>query len=392
MKKILIINNNLKIGGIQKSLVNLISSLYDHDEFNSNYEINIGLFYKNGEYLKEIPKNVKIIDLPKRLQILGMSQEEARGKSFFWKIFRGIYAVIARLLGKRIAFLLLFLGLHKMIYDIAISYMHNTNDASIYGGCNEYVINKIIADKKIAFIHCDYKNFGGNSKYNVSINNKFDNIVFVSNSCKQQYLTMYPYVQEKARIVYNCHNYGDINNKSKENTINYRKDVSNIISVCRLTGEKGIYRGIPLMKIIKEKGYNFQWHIIGDGQDKEKIINKINELGLSGDILLYGNQDNPYKYMKNADFLFIPSYHEASPMVINEAKFLSLPILSTNTISAHEMISENEGLICENEDQSILLSLIKMLELKLYKDMKLNLEKEFYYNTISTSQILELLF
>ena len=55
MKKILIVSNNLEIGGIQKSLVNLVKEVYQE------YEVTLMLLSKSGELLCEIPDEVKII-------------------------------------------------------------------------------------------------------------------------------------------------------------------------------------------------------------------------------------------------------------------------------------------------------------------------------------------
>ena len=55
MKKILIVNNNLDMGGIQKSLVNLVKEVYEE------YDITLMLFSKSGSLLRELPESVKII-------------------------------------------------------------------------------------------------------------------------------------------------------------------------------------------------------------------------------------------------------------------------------------------------------------------------------------------
>ena len=46
MKKILIVNNNMHIGGVQKSLLNLLRSIGD------SYDITLLLFFKGGEYMQ----------------------------------------------------------------------------------------------------------------------------------------------------------------------------------------------------------------------------------------------------------------------------------------------------------------------------------------------------
>lgn len=53
MKKLLIVNNNMHIGGVQKSLLNLLG------EIHKDYDITLLLFYKGSRLLEEIPDDIK---------------------------------------------------------------------------------------------------------------------------------------------------------------------------------------------------------------------------------------------------------------------------------------------------------------------------------------------
>jgi len=82
---------------------------------------------------------------------------------------------------------------------------------------------------------------------------------------------------------------------------------------------------------------------------KKKIENRILETKSERYIILEGVQSNPYRYIKNADFLFVPSIHEAAPMVFDEAACLKVPIITTDTLSAKELVDErNIGIVCKN--------------------------------------------
>ena len=65
--------------------------------------------------------------------------------------------------------------------------------------------------------------------------------------------------------------------------------------------------------------------------------------------------------MRNADLLLITSWHEAAPMVIDEARVLSLPVLSVKTTSSDEMISEC-GWVCENDQIALNTALTAVLK------------------------------
>ena len=67
--------------------------------------------------------------------------------------------------------------------------------------------------------------------------------------------------------------------------------------------------------------------------------------------------------MRNADLLLLPSYHEAAPMVIDEAVSLGLPVLTTKTTSTHEMVLDrNAGWECENSQEGLDQSLEEILK------------------------------
>lgn len=63
---------------------------------------------------------------------------------------------------------------------------------------------------------------------------------------------------------------------------------------------------------------------------------------------------NPYVYMKQADYVVVSSYHEAAPMVFDEAKTLGVPVIATETTSAREMLGEQYGIVCDNSTEGLL--------------------------------------
>jgi glycosyltransferase involved in cell wall biosynthesis len=167
-----------------------------------------------------------------------------------------------------------------------------------------------------------------------------------------------PGLEDRTFCVNNCQDFRGIISKSKDIPIEYPRDQLNIITVARLSPEKGIIRALGVIGRIVGEGYNLRWHIIGGGPQKMEIEKKICQSNLSKHVFLYGNQENPYRYMKNADILFLPSFHEAAPMVFAEAKCLGLAIITTKTTSASDLVAEGrEGFICENCEAGIYTTL-----------------------------------
>ncbi|MEH6945422.1 glycosyltransferase, partial [Bacillus sp. JJ722] len=239
-------------------------------------------------------------------------------------------------------------------FDVAISYLHSSNDKDFYGGCNEFVLKKVATKKKIAYIHCDYLNYGGKTTKNNRIYKKFKTIAAVSVGCKDRFIQSIPDLTSKTLCVKNCQNYNEIIKKANVSPIVYNSNSFNIVTVSRLSREKGIVRTMDIIAKLIKKNYKICWHIIGEGEQKKTIEELIEFHSLEGKVILYGNQNNPYRYMINAELFLLPSYHEAAPMVFDEAKILGLPILATKTISTKEMIIDaNAGWVCENSTEGI---------------------------------------
>ena len=76
-----------------------------------------------------------------------------------------------------------------------------------------------------------------------------------------------------------------IPNISNLNT-NYSQKV--VVSIGRLSKEKGFLRLIDIWKLIQDSSEFKDWklHIVGDGELKEKIENKIKDLNLTNSIIL----------------------------------------------------------------------------------------------------------
>lgn len=151
---------------------------------------------------------------------------------------------------------------------------------------------------------------------------------------------------------------------------------------------------LPILKNLIIDGFNLRWHIIGGDINTAPIEfqNLMKEYNLEEYIIFHGNQNNPYRFMRNADLLLIPSYHEAAPMVYEEARCLNLPILTTRTLSADELVSSNEiGMVCENSDDAIesalrnVLTQPDMLEVYRHHDKDCNNTKALneFFNLIN---------
>ena len=141
------------------------------------------------------------------------------------------------------------------------------------------------------------------------------------------------------------------------------EEFSHVLMVSRLSREKGIDRAIRALAHVNAHGIRACLHLVGDGIEREKLRLLAEELDISDLVVFHGEQANPYRYMKNADLFLMTSYHEAAPMVIDEARALGLPILTTETTSAHNMVTDRHcGWVCENSQSAINAALVTTLD------------------------------
>jgi len=355
MKKIIIVNNNLEVGGVQTSLINLLK------EIHNLYDVTLLLFNVKSEYLEKIPYNVKVETVKYPFKHFGMSSKDVRANPFLF-LSRGVWAVLTRLFGRKFV-IKMMLPFHKKIrgYDCAISYLHEDAPKRFYGGCNEFVIHRIDADKKIGWIHCDYSMCGANNEGSRRIYKQFDKIIACSEGAKYAFLRCLPECEDKCVAVRNCNDYETIKQKSHP-AVNYNKNIFNVVTVARLSAEKAIHRALVAIKYCKDKGYLIAYHIVGAGPEEDYLKRLVLEMGLEENVFFYGNQSNPYPYLMNADLFLLTSYHEAAPMVFDESMSLGVPVMATATTSTDEMITEHGGgFVCANVQDDINTQLLHIL-------------------------------
>ena len=349
MKKIIIVNNNMKVGGVQKSLYNLLHTIQNE------YDITLLLFSGRGEYTDQLPDSVKVVECKSLFRYLGVSQGEC-SKNKIDSLKRGVLAVISKLFGRKFAIRLMLMGqpMLKESYDCAIAYLHNGNPKSFYGGVQDFVLHRIRANRKIAFLHCDYRNCGANHKDNNRLIEKFDQIAACSDGCRLAFEEVLPHLKEKCITVRNCHRLEEIRAMAEDDPVVYDPHRYNLVMVSRLSHEKGIERALEAVACAVKRSIPLTLHIVGEGAMRASLEAKVRDLGMESTVRFYGEQSNPYRYIKNADLFLLTSYHEAAPMVIEEARALGVPVLTTRTTSSEDMVNKlQSGWVCENTQDAL---------------------------------------
>ena len=332
------------MGGIQKSLVNLLKEIYQ------DYDITLLLFSKSGPLLQEIPDKVNIITPMKAYSILGLEKKELK-KSPLLFMLKAFLLAYTKIFSRRSAMKLLGLFQKEINgFDTVISYSHFPHPKYFGNGCADFVLDKTVCKNKVCFVHCDYLNFGGQTEANNRAYMEFDKIACCSDSVSDRFLLGSKIPDSK---VYTVRNFYDLRLTSyqSDDIGMFDESLINVLLIARLSKEKGILRAIDAL--VQSKRMDINYYIIGDGPQKEEIVRLISKYQLDRRVTMLGEQSNPYQYLNQADWLLVPSFHEAAPMVFDEAILMGIKVITTNTTSAEEMIGCEHGIVCENSTNGI---------------------------------------
>ena len=356
MKKVLFVLYSLNIGGAEKSLVNLLNELPP-----DRYEVDLLLFQKEGSFLKQVPQWVHVVEAPEAINRLYGPMQKA-GKYLPVKA-GGI--LLARLLRRTRKSQFGWRWKHvfakcipqiKKHYDVAVAYA---------GSENMYLIaDKVDADRRIVFIHNDYRTAEYSAKYDAPYFEKMDAIVSISRKCVDVLADEFPQHRHKLLYLENITSSTGVRTRAKEFApVEYQTGKPIVLSVGRLSPQKGFDWAIEAASILAKRGVAFVWYILGTGSLRETLQAQINESGLQNQFVLLGARDNPYPYMKHCDVLVQSSRYEGKSVVLDEAKMLMKPIVATAYPTVRDQVLEGcEGIITELNPTAIADGVQRMLE------------------------------
>jgi len=101
-----------------------------------------------------------------------------------------------------------------------------------------------------------------------------------------------------------------------------------LLSVGRLTYQKGFDILLDVANIVLKKHLDWNWIILGEGKDKQMLEEKIKKFSLEGRVILKGNVSNVDDYYKSSSIFVLTSRFEGLPMTLLETKPFKLPVVS----------------------------------------------------------------
>lgn len=375
MKRVLIVMSTLYNGGAERSLVNFLNELPE-----DMYEIDLVLFKREGMFLKQVPSYVNILETPKEVKCL------------YSKVKKSGYYMPVKLLGTAISTLFTqnvqekrgfrwkyfyspFIPKMEKQYDLAIAY--------ISGEILYFMDEKVKADKKMVWIHNDYKSAKHPKKYDYKHLENMDKIITISDSCVDIFKEVYPEFSDKVYCLPNITSSVVLNKRADEfYPEEYDKSGINILSIGRLNSQKGFDMAIKAAKILKEKKVKFKWFILGSGELKDELEKQIVVEQVQDVFKLIGTRDNPYAYIKNCTLFVQPSRYEGKSVVLDETKILAKPILATAYPTvADQIVADVEGKIVEMTPEGIAEGIKELLTNKEEQEKLIsNLKSKDYGN------------
>ena len=351
-KKVLIVGQNLRLGGVQRALLNFVGYLSQKEE----YDVTLFCF-GDGLLREEIPANVRVLSGCRKLQLIATPLAEvlsSRSKSD--KAWRIGACFLAEIFGSSCVYQALFNAMDaNEQFDIAISYFSDVPNGLFNKGTAQYVREFSNANHKIAWLHTDPIRAGYTADFCRKTYMGMERIVCVSKACEEALLRLMPEAKGKTCVVYNYFPRERIQLLSSEKLFYTQRDVTvHLVSVGRIDNETKRYHLIPkiVKEIIKNGFEDFSWDVIGDGPDLESNQAKVQEEGLERYITYRGGCANPYPAIKNSDALVMMSAYEGYPMVVGEAMVLGTPVISTPYRAIAEQITDRvNGLCPQNVEQ-----------------------------------------
>lgn len=394
-KKIFIFSHAMEIGGAERALLGLLTS-FDY----SKYEVDLFLMQHSGELMSLIPKQVNLLpEIPQYSAI--MKPMVTALKQGQLKIVAGriIGKIKAKQFNKRMGFqdsFAVFDYSHKYTkkylpvisktqYDLAISFL-----------MPHYIVQeKVQAKKKIAWIHTDYSICNMDVESETAIWSKYDNIISISDDVTKAFLTKFPSLENKIVYIENILSKDFIDGQADLIDVSNEMDISTVklLSIGRFSEAKKFDEIPQIASIIKSKGIDFKWYIIGYGGEEDLIRSKISEFGMEDTVIILGKKDNPYPYIKACDIYLQPSRYEGKAVTVHEALILNKPVIITDYPTAHSQLKDGfDGIIVPMDIQGSANEIARVIKDKeLQQRLICNMQSTNYSNESEIEKMYKLM-
>lgn len=308
MIRIAIFQNDLGVGGIQKSLVNLLNS-FDYERF----QVDLYLSCKESFWDVSFPAKLNVRYLKPTPRVFSFMPFDM-AKALLKYDFSGVEE-----------------------YDLAIDF--NSYQCSCAVGALS-----VPAKRRVMWIHNNvaiklenewkyrvlWNFFKGKFKY-------FDGFVPVSAALEAPFRAASGVKDKPFTVIQNVINVDEIRRGSEAEPEGLKLDKScmNFVALGRLCHQKGYDLMLDIFAKALEKREELRLYIIGDGEDRKTLEEQAEKLSIADKVTFLGRRENPYCYMKQMDAFVSTSRYEGQPLNIMEAMAIGLPLYCSKNLESY---------------------------------------------------------
>lgn len=340
MKKVSILALHLNYGGIEKAITTLANYLCN------DFKVEIACTYKiSDKPAFNLDKRVKVVYLNSFVPNKEEFKTAIKEKGILKILKEGIKSIK-----------ILYLRKKTMINYI------KTSDSNIIIS-SRLLFNKILSKSKkknVLTIGWEHNHYHGNLKLAKKTAQSVKNLnyfVLVSQELQKDY--------EKLLKNTNCNCIYIPNTIDEIPSEKSKLTEKRLISIGRLAKEKGYIDLLNISKSIFNKYPDWHLDIIGDGDEKENLINYIKENNLSKYITLHGFKNTEYinNILAKSSIYLMTSFTESFGIVLLEASSFGIPLIAFDSAEgAKEIINDGlNGYLIPNRDKNAYLNKLEKL-------------------------------
>lgn len=352
-RKILFVAEELAVNGAMTSLVALLKALP-----REKYDISLFLFEHGGTMMKQIPGDINI--LPEKIEY---SVHRLPSKQAFVKAakhgrldliaYRSLLSIQRR---KQLDYRFWWwLPEVEGEYDVVCCYTD--------GFVAPMIQHKIKTGKKCCWIHIPYTH-APLMNYEYEALKSADACAIVSKYVGKDLEKVLGCKSAPQYIVHNIIDSATCQSRAQEKCEALRKEGTlRIVSVGRVTPQKGFDIVCPTAKILKKQNLQFEWYILGDGEDILKFRQMARDMNVDDCVHFVGNKSNPMPWVKSADVVVQPSTFESWGMTVSEALCLGKAVITSDLpVFAEQIENGKNGIMCANDSMILASEIAKVLE------------------------------
>lgn len=346
MKRILFSIQHMRIGGIERSLIELLKVLPLNE-----YEIHVVIFDPDMIFFSPIPKEVHIHQISRPSKVILQSLL----KSFHWidacaflclwiygKVFHDSYRFFRHKYRNEPVFM------DGVSFDLVSAYHGSAEE------CCYYAFEKVRSKVKCIWIHDDVSQMNLRYEMLMRFSQDLSKIFLPCMESKKRFDKKYPCLKDKTDVIKIVIPVNEILMMAETGkTFNDNFVGKRILTVGRLHPVKGQHQAIKALKIILEHGLHVRWYFVGDGESMAHCQQLARNIGVNDSVVFLGPDANPYSYMRDCDVYVQPSLQESFCITLSEALCFGNPIVCTNFCGVDQMDGRPNGHVTDFSVEAI---------------------------------------